>query len=120
MTKEKLWALYDNETWLTADEAKAMGFVDEVVDAIKAVAKVDLKHYKMKDQNLWTKIQNLFSLKKFKNEFTETLADGRVIIVMSDDEDWTGKQVIYEDGTPLEPGEYPLADGKVITVGEIS
>lgn len=118
MTQEKLWDLYDKETWLTADEAVTMGFVDETVDAIKAVAKVDLKHYKMKDKTVWDRITNLFSLKKFKNEFTETLADGRSIIVMSDDEDWTGKQVIYEDGTPLEPGDYTLASGKVISVGE--
>lgn len=118
MTQEKLWALYDNETWLTADEAVTMGFVDETVDAIKAVAKVDLKHYKMKDKTVWDRITNLFSLRKFKNEFTETLADGRSIIVMSDDEDWTGKQVIYEDGSPLEPGDYTLASGKVISVGD--
>ena len=67
--KPKLWELYDNETWYTADEAKTAGFVDEVVDAIKAVAKVDFKHYnEMKNEGLWKKIQNLFQLNKFKAE----------------------------------------------------
>lgn len=116
--KEKLWELYDNETWLTADQAVQMGFIDESVDAIKAVAKVDLNKIKImaKEKNLWDSVQNLFSLKKFKNEFTETLQDGTVIIVMSEDENWTGKQVIYEDGSPLPDGEHTLASGKVITV----
>lgn len=119
MSNEKLWALYDNETWLTAAEAKKMGFVDEIGDAIKAVAKVDLKHFHMKDktviQKLIAKIQNVLSV--IKNEFNETLADGTAIRVMSDDEDWTGKQVTYEDGTPLPAGEHTLATGKILVVG---
>ena len=115
---EKLWELYDNETWFTADQAEQMGFIDESVDAIKAVAKVDLnKINKMaKEKNLWESFQNLLSLKKFKNEFTETLQDGKVIIVMSEDENWTGKQVIYDDGSPIPDGDHVLASGKVISV----
>lgn len=118
--KEKLWELYDNETWLTAAEAKAMGFADQVEDAIRAVAKVDLKNYKMKDRNegFMNTIRNLFKLSKIKNEYTETLADGRVVIVLSDTEDWTGKQVMLEDGSPLEPGDHEMADGKVLTVSD--
>ncbi len=120
--KEKLWELYDNETWLTATEAQQMGFADEVQDAIKAVAKVDLKHFKMtqqKDEGLLSRILNLFKLSKITNEYTETLADGRTIIVASDTEDWTGKQVMLaEDMSLLEPGEYQMADGKVLSVGD--
>lgn len=116
--KEKLWELYDNETWLTAEEAETMGFIDESTDAIKAVATVNLKHFRMeaKDKSLLGAIKNLFGLKKFKNEFTETLADGSVIIVMSEDGDWTGKQIVREDGAPLEAGDYTLSSGKVITI----
>lgn len=115
--KEKLWELYDNETWLTADEAQQMGFVDETQDAIKAVAKININHImETKEKGLWTKIQNLFSMTKFKNEFTETLTDNRVVIVMSEDEDWTGKQVILEDGSALEDGTFTLQSGKTITV----
>lgn len=122
LTNEKLWELYDNETWLTAQEAQKMGFVDDVQDAIKAVASVDLKQFRMeKTENAFTKFfKNLIGLKKFKNEFTETLQDGTVIIVMSDDEDWTGKQVIYEDGSAVPAGNYVLATGKTITVDEQS
>jgi len=121
--KEKLWELYDNETWLTADEAQQMGFIDESVDAIKAVAKVDLIKIKTemeqkKAEGLWAKIQNLLSLSKFKNEFSETLQDGRVILVMAETEDWTGAQVVLEDGTNLPAGDYVLASGKTLTIDD--
>lgn len=117
--KEKLWELYDNETWLTAEQAETMGFIDESVDAIKAVAKIPLNAFKMedKDKGLIKFFKNLFTLKKFKNEFTETLENGRAIVVMSEDGDWTGKQVLYaDDGTPVEAGNHTLVSGKVITV----
>ncbi len=116
---EKLWELYDNETWLTAEEAEKMGFIDESVDAIKAVAKIDLnKFINMKrEKSLLDRIQNLLTLSKFKNEFTETLQDGTAIIIMSDDESWEGKQVIVqEDGSALPDGDHVLASGKTITV----
>ena len=116
LAKEKLWELYDNETWLTADQAEQMGFIDESVDAIKAVATVNLNKFKMKNQSLWAKFQNMLSA--FKNAFTEALADGRVIVVESEDENWTGKKVSLEDGSPLPAGDYPLASGKVITVDD--
>lgn len=119
ISTEKLNALYDNETWLTATEAVEYGFADEVQDAIKAVAKLDLKKFQeMEKDTIWDRMKNLFSLKKFRNEFTETLADGRIIIVMSDDEDWTGKQVVLEDGSALAAGDHQLASGKTITVDE--
>jgi ATP-dependent protease ClpP protease subunit len=121
ISKDELWRLYDNETWLNAQETKdKYGFADEVVDAIKAVAKVDLTKIKMEKEKsgLLTMFKNLFSLPKFKNEFTETLADGRVIVVMSEDENWTGKQVVTETGEALEPGEHPLASGKILVVGD--
>lgn len=122
--KEKLWELYDNETWLTAQDAQKMGFIDEVQDAIKAVAKINLPKIKndMRDSNLINsiidRISNGLKSLKIKNEMVETLQDGTKIIVMTEDEDWTGKQVIYEDGTPLPVGEHTLASGKVVVVGD--
>lgn len=118
---ETLMKLYDNETWLTAQQAMEYGFVDRVEDAIKAVAKVDIKHLKMEKnlfQKLAAKFSNALKLANIKNEFTETLSDGRVVIVMSEDGAWEGKQIVYEDGTPLEAGTYTLKTEKVITVGE--
>lgn len=120
---DKLWELYDNETWLTAEQAEQMGFVDESVDAIKAVAKVDLNKIRndMKDTSqLKAMFSRVINLLKFKNEMEETLQDGTKVIVMSEDGDFTGKQVVYEDGSPLPPGEHPLVSGKVLVVGDNS
>lgn len=121
ISKEKLMQLYDNETWLTAQQAKEFGFVDDVQDAIKAVARIDLNSIKMEKslfKALASKFMNMIKLANIKNEFTETLEDGRIIIVMSEDGAWEGKQVVLEDGSPLEPGNYPLKSGKSITVGD--
>lgn len=124
ISSEKLSELYDNETWMTADEAQQMGFVDESVDAIKAVAKINLPKIKneMKDANLVNsiidKITNGLKSLKFKNEMMETLEDGTKVVVMSEDGDFTGKQVIYEDGSPVPAGEHKLVSGKVLVVGD--
>lgn len=116
----KLWELYDNETWLTADEAQQMGFIDESVDAIKAVASVDLKQFnKMNEKSILNQfvqgIKNL--IVKVTNQYEETLDDGTKVTVMSEDGDFAGKQILYEDGTPVPAGEHKLASGKVLVVG---
>ena len=117
LPEEKLWALYDSETWLNASEAEKLGFSDRTEDAIKAVAKIDLNQFEMERFNeLAARFKNLLGLTKIKNEFTETLSDGRVVVVMSDDEDWTGKQIVLETGEPLPSGDYTLASGKTISV----
>jgi hypothetical protein len=98
-----------------------MGFVDESVDAIRAVAKINLPKItsEMKDTNkingLINRLTNFF---KFKNEVVETLEDGTKVVVMSEDGDFTGKQVIYEDGSPVPAGEHKLVSGKVLVVGD--
>jgi ATP-dependent Clp protease protease subunit len=119
---EVLSQLYDNETWMTSDEAvNKYGFADEVTDAIKAVARIDNNFKMEKNENaIINFFKALVGMKKFKNEFTETLQDGTKVIVMSEDGDWTGKQIISESGEPLPAGDYTLASGKVITVGENS
>lgn len=43
---EEIEALMDDETWLTAEEAMEKGFVDEITDEVKAVAKFDPKKAK--------------------------------------------------------------------------
>lgn len=122
ISSEDLSKLYDNETWMTPEEAMNMGFVDDVQDAIKAVAKIDLNQIKNMEKETWLQsvIKNLFGNKKFKNEFAETLQDGTAVIVMSEDEAWTGKQIVTQTGEALPPGDYTLASGKVISVGENS
>jgi ATP-dependent Clp endopeptidase proteolytic subunit ClpP len=109
--KEKLWELYDNETWLTAQEAQKMGFVDDVQDAIKAVAKIDLKQLPMKKESLVQRI-----IKAFRNATEYALADGRFIVC--EGELAAGERVTLADGGPLEAGTHALAQGGSITTDE--
>lgn len=122
MSEAELWKLYDQETWMLPAQAKQMGFVDDVVPAHRAVAFADFNNLNdMENQktildaiaDLGKKITGLFRPKNM----TETLQDGRVIMVETEDGDWTGKRVTLQEGGPLEPGEYTLASGKKFTVG---
>jgi ATP-dependent Clp protease protease subunit len=126
LSKEQLSEMYDHETWLSPEQAMEFGFVDEVQDVLKAVATADIKKYRHMDDNkvmnainsLGDKILSMFEKVKTIKNMTATLADGKVIMVESEDGDWTGKQVAFEDGTPLPPGEYKLTDGRAFSVGE--
>lgn len=122
MSESDLWKLYDQETWMLPAQAKQMGFVDDVVPAHKAVAFADFNNLNDMEKNtileaiadLGKKITGLFRPKNM----TETLQDGRVIMVETEDGDWTGKRVTLEDGSPLGPGQYTLASGKKFTVAD--
>lgn len=69
-------------------------------------------------QNLLKRFQNALSSVKIKNEMIETLTDGTKVVVLSEDGDFTGKQVIYESGEPVPAGEHTLVSGKVLVVGD--
>lgn len=124
LSDDKLWQLYDNETWLTADEAEQYGFVDEVVDSIKAVASINLDKFKnemeTKKNSVVQWIVNFFRSNKITNEVMETLEDGTQIMIMADGDDWQGKQVWKDTGEPLPPGEYKIMTGQTISVDENS
>jgi ATP-dependent protease ClpP protease subunit len=119
LSVEQLSNMYDHETWLTPEQAKEMGFVDDVQEILKAAASADIKkHYHMEHntilaaiQNLGNRINGLFAPKNV----TDTLADGTVVSV-PEEGDWTGKPITLEDGTPLPDGEYTLDGGRMITV----
>ena len=121
LSRDQLSQMYDNETWLTPEQAKDFGFVDEVQEVLKAVAYANTKHMEDKKTllNSITKMLNqLFNIETAPKNVTDTLADGTVIIVQTEDEDWTGKPVTTEDGAPLPAGDHTLASGAVITVDE--
>lgn len=119
LSMEQLWAMYDKETWLTPEQAQEMGFVDEVAESLKAVATAKFKPIsKMNDKilNLISRLTNFLGNGDVKNQVPETLQDGTTIVVLSEDGDFTGKQVVYEDGTALPDGNYTLSSGKVLVV----
>ena len=122
LSEEALWNVLNAQKPMTPMQAKELGFVDEVVESMKAVAFADVKFLKHMEQNvilqaiadLGTKITSLWKPKNM----SVTLADGTVLMVQSEDGEWVGKPVSTEDGKPLEPGDYPLSDGRILTVGE--
>lgn len=126
LSDQQLWDMYDKETWLTAEQATDMKFVDGWSEGIKAVASVDIKKFKSEkmDQTVLTKLTNsvkslFMQLKKVSNMVEVTLADGTLVTIMSEPgEDLTGKSITTADGTALAPGDYDLATGEKITVDE--
>ncbi len=120
-----LWEILNAGKPMTARQAQELGFVDEVMEDMKAVAYADLKFLEDMEnnivlqaiENLGRRLQALISSPK---NMSVTLADGTVLMVQSEDVEWVGKQVASEQGTPLEPGEYPLSDGRVLVVGDQS
>ena len=122
---EQLSEMSNKETWMLPEQAKQLGFVDEVVSSHKAVAFADYKFLDDMENNTrlnaieatLNKIVAFFS--KPKNTAL-TLADGTVIQVDAEDGEFVGKSVVKEDGSPLEPGPYQLEDGTTIVVGDNS
>jgi ATP-dependent protease ClpP protease subunit len=119
---DQLSEMSNKETWMLPQQAKELGFVDEVVQSHKAVAFADYKFLDDMENNtrlnaIESTLKKIVAFFKPKN-LSDTLADGTVIQVDAEDGEWVGKSVMKEDGTPLEPGEYPLSDGRVLVIGD--
>lgn len=124
LPEEQLWAMSSKDNWMLPDQAKELGFVDQVVEAMKAVAFADFNSFTNMENNtrlnaIEATLQKIVNFFKPKN-VTDTLADGTVIQVDAEDGDWVGKSVTREDGSPLEAGTYELSGGRTLTVGENS
>lgn len=123
LPEDQLWQMSSKDNWMLPDQAKELGFVDEVVEAMKAVAFADLNLFTNMETTKLNAIEA--TLQKIVNYFagqpknvTDTLADGTVIQVESEDGDWTGKRVTREDGSPLEAGTYELSGSRTLIVGD--
>jgi ATP-dependent protease ClpP protease subunit/uncharacterized coiled-coil protein SlyX len=129
LSDDELSKMMTDETWMTADEAKQRGFVDEVQEKLKAVAYIDLTKIKMsKEKNKLVEIldKGFADLKAMisgtpKNMATVTLEDGSVVIVGTESEaptveEMVGASIVKEDGAPVEDGEYKTAEGVTVVV----
>lgn len=127
VTRDKLEVMMENETSMSPDEALAMGFVDEVREKLKAVARFDIKKFEQMKQEdvkgaletLGAKLDAFINSFKVKNMIELTLADGTLIMSTAETpEAIVGSQLTDEQGAPLPAGDVELADGQVVTVGE--
>ena len=119
-------AMMKEETWMTADEAKEKGFVNDIIKELKAVAKINLNNNKMdkefqeKTEKQFTKINAL--LEKVSKFFAPkalilTDADGVGLDfgpdVVEQMDIKPGVPIKTTDGSDLKP-EYTLPDGTII------
>ena len=95
----KVKEMMDEETWLNADEALALGFIDSISDAIKVAAKYDVSKFKnITNEEIKSKLSiNLKSKKmtdELKNWFNGKIED-IITRVKSDDSnvEESGKEV---------------------------
>lgn len=131
--REAIDQMMKEETWMTAEQAKELGFVTDIITTIKAVAKFKLKNTVMDTQELNKNIDSKFAelLKKLglakgsrAKALTVTAADGTVFDfgdqVESIEEIEVGMTATIEGGNP--DGEYVMPDGKtfVFTAGTLT
>jgi hypothetical protein len=127
VTKEQLSAMMEQETSMSPGEALAMGFVDEVREKLKAVAKLDLKQFtdmtkeeaKGWFESVGAKLDAIMNKISPKNMVEVTLADGSIVQSSADTPDaLAGSTITDETGAPLPPGQVKTADGQVLTIAE--
>lgn len=117
-TSKKVKEMMEKETWLTAEEAKDMGFIDEVVENTNALTMnpfqnmqniaaqfknvpTEIKnHFKMEKENKKSIIQQIAHMFGFKAEISESVADSSTEAV-------TVTESIAE---PVAPVAEPISD----------
>jgi len=115
-----------NETWLSAIQAKELGFITDIITTIKAVAKYNPKNNLIMTKELETAIDSKFEsfLDKIKSLFkgsiknlTVTTGDGTVLDfgdqIETPEEIEVGMTAVIEGGGAPE-GEYVMPDGVVL------
>jgi ATP-dependent protease ClpP protease subunit len=125
VTPQEVSAMLDKETSMSPDEALAMGFVDEVRQRLKAVAKLDTKKYmdtvtKKEVEGMFAKfgekMDGFFARFKPKN-IAVTLADGSTVNSdAADPSALVGSHLTDEQGAPLPPGTYETGDGYALVI----
>lgn len=127
VTRETLSAMMDNETSMSPGEALAMGFVDEVREKLKAVAKWDLNKFSNMTKEevkggfeaIGSKIDALMAKLFPKNMVEVTLADGTVVMSSAETaEELVGSTLTDEAGQPIPAGQVETAEGIALVIGE--
>ena len=130
--REAISAMMKDETYLTSDQAKNLGFITEVITTMKAVARINIKKdtmakmtqedfdkkFKENETGIVAKIMAAIKGATTPNAkmLTVTVADGTILdfgdAIQEEGEVVVGT-VATVDGTPAE-GEYVLTDGRTL------
>jgi ATP-dependent Clp protease, protease subunit len=121
LTVEQVHGMLDKETDMSPSEAEAMGFVDEVREKLKAVAKFNQK-FSMESitkeeakglfEALGNKIDKLFKASIKAKNLDISLADGTTVTSdAADPSAILNSNVTDAKGAPLADGDYETADG---------
>lgn len=129
VSAQQVSSMLDEETSMSPSEALAMGFVDEVRDKLKAVARfnpqfknIEMEQMTKEEQKGW--FENIGKkldevMRKFRNAVTITLADGSVINSdAADPNSIVGSTLTDEAGAPLVAGTYETMDGIALVVAD--
>ena len=111
---------------MSPGEALAMGFVDEVREKLKAVAKLDITKFDMNKEEVkgqfeafGSKLDAIMAKLFPKNVVQITLADGSTVnSSAATPEEVVGSTLTDEAGAPIPPGEVETADGQVLEIVE--
>ena len=115
LSYEKIKDMMDEETWLNADEAYNLGFVDSISDAIKVAAKYDVSKFKnitneeieskmsinLKTRKMTEELKNWFDAKvesiisRVKEDNAEAKAE-KVEVTLADNDEIVAKLTDYE------------------------
>ena len=130
ISKEAIEGLMKQETSLTDEQCKTLGFVIEVLPKmeLKAVAFYD-KNNNNKNQNLdkmeksimdklVSKIKAELGITKEVKSMMATTDKGTLVWASENALPTEGEAVTMEDGSAAEVGDYTMEDGTVITVGD--
>ena len=103
---DRVKEMMDEETWLNADEAFELGFIDSISDAIKVAAKYDVSKFKnITDKEIKSKLNiNLKSKKmtdELKNWFNGKIEDIIARVKSDDSVETTGVEVTIADETEI-------------------
>jgi len=116
LSADQLREMMAKETSMTAFEAQNMGFVDEVIDPLKAVA-IGLNKFKMEDKlsAFGTKLNQIVKdVFGSPQNLDVPMKDGKMgFIDAMPGEDFVGK-IMTIDGKPAPAGEHELASGTIM------
>lgn len=113
LPKDQIREMMKRQTTMTADEAKQFGFVDEVMDTLRAVA-IGKKQTTMKDEvkELFNKVASMFA--KASNEIAAPAAP---VAPKSAMDEMVGKAIMV-DGAPAPDGMFVVQDGVIVKAEE--